>query len=55
MAFRKTKVPITPNKLKKSIFAKSWCRGASASWKLYYYDRLRFKKFGPYDEGLGKK
>ena len=44
MAFRKTKTAIKPRKLKKNLFAKSWCHGASANWKIDYYDKLGFKK-----------
>ena len=61
MAFRKTKIAIKPRKLKKNLFAKSWCSGASANWKIDYYDQLYFKRhrvfqtIDPYDESLGKK
>lgn len=36
MAFPKTKIPIKPAKLKKALFAQSWCKGASARWKSNY-------------------
>jgi len=61
MAFRKTKTAIKPRKLKKNLFAKSWCYGASANWKINYYDRLYFKRYhifqtsGSFDEELGRK
>lgn len=44
MAYIKTRVSIKPNKLKKRLFAKSWCRGASAKWKSEYYQALDFKR-----------
>ncbi|MBI2028102.1 MAG: hypothetical protein HYT07_00700 [Candidatus Levybacteria bacterium] len=44
MAYRKTKDVIKPNKLKKRLFAQSWCRGASAKWKSEYYQKLEFKR-----------
>lgn len=44
MAFPKTKSRIKPAKLKKNLFAKSWCRGANDKWKTDHYEKLNFKK-----------
>jgi len=44
MALPKTKSPIKPKKIKKLLFARAWCRGATARWKIGFYEKKSFKK-----------
>lgn len=44
MAFPKTKKPLRPKKIKKLLFARAWCRGATAKWKINYFEKIYFKK-----------
>lgn len=44
MALPKTKSPIKPRKIKKLLFARAWCRGATAKWKIGFFERRSCKK-----------
>lgn len=44
MALPKTNSPIKPKKIKKLLFARAWCRGATARWKIGFFEKKTFQE-----------